>query len=236
MIQIRPEAKLTCSHCRVAFKSEWNVFDLGSDQDGEWRLFRTACVNCERVIALLRQYDLPALKRLTQINLPGELKNEWMVWPRTVSRAPIPTNVPKPIADEYHKAVRVLPDSSEASAALSRSCLQNLLVEKAAVKTQDLFDQIQEVIDARLLPSTLAEDLDAVRVIGNFGAHPIKSKNTGEIVPVEPGEAEWNLDVLDALFDFFYAQSEKRSDRRAALDAKLKAAGRPTFAEMRKEP
>jgi len=74
-----------------------------------------------------------------------------------------------------------------------------------------------------------------VRVIGNFGTHPIKSTNTGEIVPVKPGEADWNLDVLGDLFDFFYAQPEKRSERRAALDAKLKDAGRPTLAEMRKK-
>ncbi len=39
--------------------------------------------------------------------------------------------------------------------------------------------------------------IDAVRVIGNFAAHPIKSKSTGEIVDVEPGEAEWNLNTLE---------------------------------------
>ena len=29
-----------------------------------------------------------------------------------------------------------------------------------------------------------------------FGAHPIKSTSTGEIVEVEPGEAQWNLDAV----------------------------------------
>jgi hypothetical protein len=33
--------------------------------------------------------------------------------------------------------------------------------------------------------------LDAIRTIGNFAAHPIKSTSSGEIVDVEPGEAEW---------------------------------------------
>jgi hypothetical protein len=132
-------------------------------------------------------------------------------------------------------ASRVLAESTEASAALSRRCLQALLVAEAGVKKKDLFDQIQEVIDAGSLPTSLADDLDAVRHIGAFGAHPIKSKSTGEIVPVEPGEAEWNLDVLDALFDFFYVQPEKRSARRAALDEKLKQAGKPSLEEGRKK-
>jgi hypothetical protein len=165
-----------------------------------------------------------------------ELISERFVLPRTVAREPIPDKVPKSLVEDYTEACNVLAESAKASAALSRRCLQNLLVEKAGMTKRDLNDQIQEAINARALPSTLAEDLDTVRLIGNFGAHPIKSKSTGEIVPVEPGEAEWNLDVLDALFDFFYAQPDKRDERRAALDAKLKDAGRQTLAEIRKKP
>jgi hypothetical protein len=69
--------------------------------------------------------------------------------------------------------------------------------------------------------------IDAVRNTGNFAAHPNKSKSTGEIVPVEPQEAEWNLDVLEALFDFYYVQPAKVAERRAALDQKLADAGKP---------
>ncbi|MNW16378.1 hypothetical protein D3C71_2152140 [compost metagenome] len=66
-----------------------------------------------------------------------------------------------------------------------------------------------------------------MRVIGNFAAHAQKSINSGEILPVEPHEAEWNLDVLDMLFDFCYVQPAKTAARRAALDAKLAEAGKP---------
>jgi len=41
------------------------------------------------------------------------------------------------------------------------------------------------------LPGHLAEDLDAIRNVGNFAAHPMKSTHTGDIVEVEPQEAEW---------------------------------------------
>jgi hypothetical protein len=110
---------------------------------------------------------------------------------------------------------------------LSRRCLQNLLIDKAGV-TKDLFDQIQEVLDKPgALPTPLAEDLDAVRVIGNFAAHPMKSKATGQIVDVLPGEAEWNLEVLEGLFDYYFVQPEKKQQRRDAMNAKLGDAGKP---------
>jgi hypothetical protein len=79
------------------------------------------------------------------------------------------------------------------------------------------------------LPTHLVEIIDAVRNIGNFAAHPIKSKHTGEILPVEPEEAEWNLDVIEALFDFYYIQPALTAKKRAALDAKLKEAGKPAM-------
>ena len=62
---------------------------------------------------------------------------------------------------------------------------------------------------------------------GNFSAHPTKSTNTGEIIDVEPGEAEWNLDVLELLFDHYFVAPEKLKQKRAALDVKLAEAGKP---------
>jgi len=105
--------------------------------------------------------------------------------------------------------------------------LQLVLRDEAKVKPQDLSKEIQELLDRGTLPSHIAESLDAVRNIGNFAAHPIKSKSTGEIVPVEAGEAEWNLDVLESLFDFYFVGPARTKARKAALDAKLSDAGKP---------
>ena len=121
----------------------------------------------------------------------------------------------------------VFGDSEKASAALSRRCLQNLLREKAKTKAKDLAVQIQEVLDSGKLPSHLAEAIDGVRAIGNFAAHPIKSKQTGEVIEVEPGEAEWLLETLEGLFDFYFVQPTKLNKKRDALNKKLKEAGKP---------
>ncbi|GAI14701.1 unnamed protein product, partial [marine sediment metagenome] len=142
------------------------------------------------------------------------------------NRPPVPPEVPKEFVEDYTEACVVLMDSPKASAALSRRCLQYLLREIAKVNPGNLSNEIQEVIDSNKLPSHLTESIDAVRNIGNFAAHPIKSEKTGEIVPVEPGEAEWNLDVLESLFDFYFVQPAVIKRKREALNKKLINAGK----------
>ena len=142
-------------------------------------------------------------------------------YPRAYTRPAPPAEVPKGFSDDYNEAAAVLSVSPKSSAALSRRCLQHLLREKASVKPSDLAKEIDQVLAARLLPSHLADAIDAVRNIGNFAAHPVKSTSTGEVVPVEPGEADWTLDVLEGLFDFFFVQPAILAKRRADLNAKL---------------
>jgi hypothetical protein len=46
-------------------------------------------------------------------------------------------------------------------------------------------------------------------------------------LPVELGEAEWNLDVLESLFDFYFVQPARAKAKRDALNKKLADAGKP---------
>jgi hypothetical protein len=54
----------------------------------------------------------------------------------------------------------------------------------------------------------------------------MKSTTTGSIVDVEPGEAEWNLEVVEMLFDFCFVQPALAAKRKADLDQKLKDIGK----------
>lgn len=121
----------------------------------------------------------------------------------------------------------VLSDSPKASAALGRRCLQNLLRDVAKVKVGNLANEIQQVLDEGKLPSDLQESIDAIRNIGNFAAHPMKSTASGGILDVEPGEAEWTLDVLESLFDYYFVRPAIIQRKRDALNQKLQAAGKP---------
>jgi hypothetical protein len=147
------------------------------------------------------------------------------IFPSTGDRPAAPKEVPETIAREYEAACRTLPASPEASAALSRRCLQNTLSDQGYTQN-DLVKQIDAIVAANVLPSGLAQDLHALREVGNFAAHPRKSQNTGEIFPVEPAEADWSLDLLGQLFDSLYIEPAKRQARRDQLNQKLVDAGK----------
>lgn len=212
---------MKCSHCLTSFFPAWYYFDFRqiNDPDGckYWSIRHCECPECHRTIVEKGTSDLFTNKFLTYS----------LIYPKGVSRAPLDPDVPTKYSIDYRESCLVLLDSAKASAALSRRCLQNILHEEAKTNKKDLNDQIQEVLDENKFPSYLADGLDAVRVIGNFAAHPIKSKSTGEIVDVEPGEAEWNLDVVEGLFDFFFVQPKILKSKREKLNQKLIDAGKP---------
>lgn len=223
---------MKCPHCLVDFNDQqtfWSIA-LGHDQDGWWLLSRRTCPTCGRfVLFFVRNEAGPAVVQGTQGAQPPVGSDSWMIWPKGISRAPLPVEVPPGIAEDYKEACLVLRDSPKASAALSRRCLQNLLRQAAGVKPSDLSDEIEQVIHSKGLPATIAENIDAVRNIGNFAAHPIKSKSTGEVVAVEPHEAEWNLDVLESLFDCYFVQPARAKAKKDALNKKLADTGKPAM-------
>lgn len=211
---------MKCPHCLVEFHASRSVEELGSDVDERWRILNYTCPSCEKLVLYLRNYRIaPAGGEIT--------KSTRLIHPKAPSRAPLPPEVPPEFGQDYTEACLVLADSPKASAALSRRCLQHLLREHSGVRASSLADEIQKVIDSDKLPSHLAEAIDAVRNIGNFAAHPLKSGKSGEILDVEPGEAEWNLDVLEGLFDFYFVQPAALKKKRDELNKKLKEAGKP---------
>jgi len=153
------------------------------------------------------------------------------IYPTSTATRSISPDVSDPYRQDFLEAIQILPLSAKASAGLSRRIIQALLREKAGTKSKDLRDQIEEVLDAQIFPSHIADDLHAARNIGNFGAHETKDKSSGEILDVEPGEAEWTLDVAEAMLDFYFVEPAKATKRRSELNEKLKAAGKPEIAE-----
>ena len=179
-----------------------------------WNVAYQRCPVCHECIILLKRVT-PSHQRIVPHGI-SVLKLEADSAP---GRGPVP-------AGFLLEACKVLTCSPKASAALSRRCRQTILRDKAGTISKDLTDQIEEVINATKVPVHIAEDLETVRSIGNFDAHPMKSTTAGVITDVEPGEAEWNLDVLESLFDFFFVQPAAAAKRKANLNRKLKDAGK----------
>lgn len=217
-----PMAAFRCPFCPVTFT--WVAkaqLILGQDSEGRHLYVESCqCTGCE-------QFSLQLIARRITVTEGVVHADTRLIWPRATNRPPCPAEVPASICDDYREACLVLGDSPKASAALSRRCLQHNLRDKGGLATQgNLADEIQQVVKGKGLPSAVATNLDAVRHIGNFAAHPIKSENTGEIINVEEGEADWNLDVVEALMDIYYVQPVRAASRLEALNAKLTDAGK----------
>lgn len=105
-----------------------------------------------------------------------------MIFPLSSARPKVSKEVPEKIAEDYTEACLVEPLSKKSAGAMGRRCLQTLLHDQG-IKKANLSKEIDEAM--KTLPSYLSNAIDAIRNIGNFSAHPIKIKNTGEIVDVE---------------------------------------------------
>lgn len=215
-----PGKRGTCPHCSVAVVFEQRSAPQYKDADGVFQTVVVICPSCTK--AIISRINLTAdNSRETQTYTYAE---QHLLWPTRKPPRPVPTEVPADIANDYAEAALVIESSPKASAALSRRCLQAVLRDAGQANQRDLVQQIDAVLPS--LPSYIAQNVDAIRNIGNFAAHPSKDKSSGEIVDVEVGEAEWNLDVLDELFDFYYLQPALAQKRRNELNAKLTAAGK----------
>lgn len=137
-----------------------------------------------------------------------------------------PPEVDEDFRDDYREAVETLDASPRASAALSRYCLQKLIRRKAAIKKGTLDSEIQELLQQNNLPSYIRADIDAIRNIGNYAAHPSESHIDGEIIDVTREEAEWLVDILGRLFDFYFVQPAESARKREALNTKLEEIGK----------
>ena len=210
---------MKCPHCLESFHDFYEVIPVGNDASGDWGVISRKCPSCERVVLVLGSGKIGSIGGR---HILEYIKDERLIYPRAPSRVPLWKEVPAEFSREYREACTVLADSPKASAALSRRCLQRLFRGKANIKPSNLANEIQEVIDSGSLPPYIAESINDVRNIGNFAAHPIKSERPGEIVDVEPGEADWNLDVLEALFNFYFVQPAIIKRKREILNLKLK--------------
>lgn len=236
MTKYEPGSRGQCPHCRTVVRFEAVTVRLESgggmgmpgavvipaspDLGGQLLRMRfVLCPACGNAIISIEE-----VKAHGQGGMPPfeTIKDEVLVWPRRASRPPAPKEVPTRIAADYEEAALVLTDSPKASAALSRRCLQSVLRDQG-FSQYDLADQIDAALPT--LPPHIAETIDLVRHSGNFAAHAKLDVTTGGLVEVTHEEAEWNLDVLDELFDLYYVQPERNKQKRAAMNAKIQASG-----------
>lgn len=158
--------------------------------------------------------------------VPISHTDTWLAYPKfgQTSR-PIDPLVPDEIKRDYAEAAIILEQSPRMSAVLSRRILADLL-EKYAGKTHfGLADRIDAFNAETKHPYELRKNLHYLREIADLSAHT-KVNDQAQIVDVDGKEAEWTLEILDQLFDYFIISPEKNRTMRAAIDEKLNEAHR----------
>ena len=218
---------MICPHCSVAIHADWaeGRINLPHPARRDWRYESAVCPDCDNAIIVLVELRwLDDEQRLIQ-------GPRFLVYPHSPAspRIDIDAAVPDPFTSDYTEARNVLEISSKASAALARRVLQGILTDQG-YRSNNLAQQIDAVLDEndpmKVLPSHIRETIDAVRHFGNFAAHPITEVTSLQIVDVEPEEAEWCLEIIEALFDHYYVTPARARERRDQLNQKLAQAGK----------
>lgn len=222
---------MICPHCKKAIHfedAESTAYEHENPEAGAPTGYEVAhgfCPACSELIVLMR--DGTYWSNTTNGSWLTDATKETILYPDSSLDGELPEEVPEPYRTDFQEATAVLGVSPKASAAISRRLLQSILRDKFRISSKSLADEIEAFVNLPGVPTFLAEAVDAVRAVGNIAAHPAKSRSTGEIVDVEPGEAEWLIKVLETLCDFSFVQPRRLEQRRGELNAKLAELGRP---------
>jgi hypothetical protein len=157
----------------------------------------------------------------------GDFIKEWTLLPDTKSNI-FPDYIPLPIRQDYEEAYAILELSPKASATLSRRCLQGIIRDFWGVKKGRLVDEINSIED-KVDPLTW-KSIDAIRKVGNIGAHMEKDINL--IIDVEPKEAQLLVQLIEMLFEEWYIH---RYERELKLNAIVGVAEIKDEAKKKKE-
>lgn len=133
---------------------------------------------------------------------------EWTLKPKSGAK-PFPAYIAKPILDDYNEACLILNDSPKASATLSRRCLQGMIRDFWGITKARLIDEIAE-LKGKIDPITW-DAIDAVRGVGNIGAHMEKDINL--IVDVDPEEAQLLIGLIEFLLKDWYVGRHERAEQ-----------------------
>ena len=123
----------------------------------------------------------------------------WNLKPQSQAKV-FPSYIPKPILEDYEEACLIRDLSPKASATLSRRCLQGIIRDFQKITKKRLIDEI-EALREKIDPLTW-QAIDAVRHIGNIGAHMEEDINL--IIDVEPQEASALIGLIEMLLKDWY--------------------------------
>ena len=146
-----------------------------------------------------------------------KIVHRWQLLPESEAK-PQPDYITEAIVQDYNEACRIKNLSPKASATLARRCLQGMIRDFHGVKQPTLYKEIDALKGK--IPNDEWYAIDALRSIGNIGAHMEKDVNL--IVDIDENEANKLIAFIEYLFRQWYV---RRHDDQANLKAVKNMAG-----------
>jgi hypothetical protein len=205
---------------------------IKDNMDGGLRAVRNywiVCPNpeCKRITLTVSLFEATYIAPTGEYKATGGPLKTWRLMPNSFAKV-FPTYIPKPLLGDYEEAAAIRDLSPKASATLSRRCLQGMIRDFWGVKKSRLIDEIDGIRE-KIDPLTW-QAIDAVRQVGNIGAHMEKDINL--IIDVEPREAQLLIELIELLFKEWYIHKHEREANLKAIanvaSAKTGAKGKTT--------
>lgn len=111
-----------------------------------------------------------------------------------------PEYVPLAIRMDYQEACSIADLSPKAAATLARRCLQGMIHDFWGIHEKNLNAEITELNGK--VPASQWKAIDAIRNIGNIGAH--MEHDVDRIIDVEPDEANKLIRLIEHLIEKWY--------------------------------
>ncbi|QEX16837.1 hypothetical protein FRZ44_21320 [Hypericibacter terrae] len=136
----------------------------------------------------------------------------WSLRPSSRAR-PQPEYIPLALRQDYEEACKIAALSPKAAATLARRCLQGMIRDFHGIEKRRLVDAI-EALHGVVAPEVWAA-IDAVRKIGNIGAHMESDINL--VIDVDEDEANLLIELVEQLFAEWYVSRHQRAQRMKAI-------------------
>jgi hypothetical protein len=146
-------------------------------------------------------------------------------------RDPLPEIVPKSMRSDYEEAAAILDISPRMTTVLTSKVLYDLLEKYAGIAEYTLNGSIKKFVADTSHPKRIRQNLGHWREIRDFSAHTKRNQNPedeefGQIIEAGREEADWTLDTLDTLFEYFITQPATDERLRAKWDRNIADADR----------
>lgn len=144
-----------------------------------------------------------------------------------------PDYVPASIRADYEEACMIANKSPKAAATLARRCLQGMIRDFWGITgKKNLFEEIDAIKDK--IPPAQWKAIDAIRKIGNIGAHMEQDVNL--IVELTTDEADQLIRLIELLIDKWYVAKHDEEELYAEAVKILKSKDKARSQETPNQP